>query len=288
MNVFFPKCTMAIEYANKTKGVGCFYSEINDANENIHIHECCEILFCVSGGKTLFIDDRIYDVEAGDVFVLNQFEAHKITYSGSGFFKRYIMQIHPGFLYNSSTPETDLSSCFKIRGDNISHKLPLSEEERVKLQHIFNKLMSKSSFGDDVLKNIALIEVITNVNKLFFEKNKDYTYHSDYKNKTIVSAINYINANFSSPLSLEIVAKNSFVSVNELCKLFKMHTGITVKKYILSRRITEAKKLLSNGESVSATAEKCGFLDYANFIRTFKQTVGTPPGQYKKTLSDEP
>ena len=82
--------------------------------------------------------------------------------------------------------------------------------------------------------------------------------------------------------SLEIVAKNCFVSVNELCRLFKKHMGTTVNKYITSRRITEAKKLLKNGVSVSFAAEKCGFMDYASFIRSFKRAVGVPPGQYKK------
>ena len=282
MDVLFTKCSKAIEHANKTRGIGCFYSEINDANENIHIHECCEILFCISGGKAFFIDDRIYDVDDGDIFVLNQFEAHKITYSGKGDFKRYVMQIHPGFLFDASTSKTDLSACFSIRGDNISHKISLSDDEQTKMLHIFNKLSLNSDFGDDILKNIAAIEFIANVNKLFFEKNREYNYHLDYENKTIVSALKFINENFSKPLSLEIVAKNCFISVNELCRLFRNHIGTTVTKYIVSKRISEAKKLLQKGESVSSTAEKCGFMDYASFIRTFKKSVGVPPGKYKK------
>lgn len=282
MKVLFSKCTEAIERANTTKTYGCFYSEKNDANENIHLHECCEILFCLSGGKTFFIDERIYDVEDGDIFVLNQFESHKITSAPGKVFKRYVMQINPAFLYASSTSETDLSRCFSIRSDNISHKISTLGEETEKMRHIFRKLAAENEYGDDVLKNIAAIEFIANVNKYFSEKNKGYTYHSDYENKTIVKAINYINENFGGELSLEIVAKNCFVSVNELCRLFKKHMGTTVNKYITSRRITEAKKLLKNGVSVSFAAEKCGFMDYASFIRSFKRAVGVPPGQYKK------
>ncbi len=281
MEVLFSKCTKAIEKANETKTFGCFYSEKNDANENIHLHECCEILFCISGGKTFFIDDRIYDVDDGDVFVLNQFEAHKITSDTERVFKRYVMEIHPEYLYASSTAETDLSRCFTVRGNNVSHKLSLSESEAEKMKHIFGKMSAEASFGDDVLKNIAALEILAMVNRHFAEKNKHYTYHSDYENKTIEKALKYINENFSEKLSLEIVSKNCFVSINELCRLFKKHMGTTVTKYILSRRMTEAKKLLKSGESVSSSAEKCGFTDYASFIRAFKRTVGVSPGQYK-------
>ena len=282
MDALFTKCDMAIDRANTTKTFGCFYSKNHDANVNIHIHECCEILFCISGGKTFFIDERIYDMEDMDIFVLNQYEMHKIISNPDFEFERYVMQIHPAFLYESSSSETDLSRCFNIRGDNVSHKLSLSPEEGEKMKHIFRKMSSNSGYGDDILKNIAAVEILTIVNRHFAEKNKHYTYRSDYENKTIVKVFKYINDNFSKELTLDIVAKNCFITVNELCRLFKKHTGTTVTKYILSRRITEAKKLLKNGESVSLVAEKCGFSDYASFIRSFKRTVGVPPGKYKK------
>ena len=282
MEVFFPKGTYAIQRANESKSYGCFYSEKNDANENIHMHECCEILFCISGGKTFFIDDRIYEVEDGDIFVLNQFEAHKITSEPAHEFKRYVMQIHPAFLYEASSSETDLSRCFSVRGDNVSHRISLLAEEAEKIENLFKKMSVDHGFGDDILKNNAAVEILTLVNRHFIDKNRRYTYHSDYENETIVRVFKFINESFSESLSLEIVAKNCFISINELCRLFKKHTGTTVTKYILSRRITEAKKLLKSGESVSAAAEKCGFCDYASFIRAFKRAVGTSPGKYKK------
>ena len=83
-------------------------------------------------------------------------------------------------------------------------------------------------------------------------------------------------------LTLEILAKNAFVSVNQLCKLFKTTFGTSVAKYIMAKRISEAKKLLAQGKSVAETAPACGFTDYANFIRVFKKFVGISPGKYHK------
>ena len=57
--------------------------------------------------------------------------------------------------------------------------------------------------------------------------------------------------------------------------------GTTATKYITSKRITEAKKHLLEGKSVTDAAFLCGFNDYANFIRLFKIAVGIPLGKYK-------
>lgn len=287
MQILFSKCNEAIETANKTKGFGCFYSEKNDANGNIHLHNCCEILFCMSGGKTFFIDERIYDVDDGDVFVLNQFEAHKITTDSEKQFKRFVMQIDPLFLYSASTNETDLSSCFYMRGSNVAHKIHTDAEEYEKLCRICEKLKTDYEYGDDIFKNLAALEFVATVNRLFAINNKDYTYHLKYENKTMVKAIKFINDNFSRDISLEAIAKESFVSVSELCRLFRKHMGTTVNKYIISRRMTEAKKLLKTGNSISDTSERCGFADYTSFIRSFKNVVGVTPGQYKKELKLE-
>lgn len=282
MSFIFSKCSKAIEEAIATKGVGCFYSNNYDPDENIHIHECCELLFCISGGKSFFIDDRIYEVNDGDIFVLNPFEAHKITYSDGNIFQRYVLQIHPEFLYSISTPKTNLVSCFYMRGDNISHKISLSESEKEEMIKNFKELETEETYADDIKKRMTIINIIITVNMLFLKQNSEHSYHTGYDNKAILSILDYINQNLSEPLTLELIAKSSFISVNELCRLFKKHMGTTVNNYITSKRITEAKKFLNKGLSVSETAERCGFADYANFIRVFKNAVGVPPGKYKK------
>lgn len=281
MQVLFSTCSEAIEHSAKTKRYGCFYSDSGDIGIDIHLHECCEILFCLSGGKTFFIDERIYDVEDGDIFVINPFEAHKITTDPDKPFVRFVMQVNSSFLYSESTAETDLARCFNMRGEKISHKIATRGEETEKMCHIFRKLMTEYEYADDLLKNLAAVEFIVNVNKYFSEKNREYTYHSDCNNQIIMSAIKCINENLGEKISLDSVAKSCFVSVNELCRLFKQHMGTTVNKYITSRRMTEAKKLLKSGLSVGSAAEKCGFTDYTGFIRAFKRTVGMSPGRYK-------
>ena len=283
MNVVFSKCSEAISCANANKGFGVFYSTATSGNSNIHIHDCCEIFFCIEGIGNIFIDEKIYTLNKGDLFVINQFEAHKISPDSTKNFERHSLHIHPSFIYGSSSAETDLSQCFTIRGEKISHKTNLCGENYNIILNLFKKLSRTYGFGDDIIKTLAATEIITHTNNFFKTQNKEFSYHSSVENKTVNIAINYINQNFSSHLNLDLVAKKSLVSVNELCRLFKKHLGTTVSKYIMSKRISEAKKMLKNGSSVLQTAEECGFTDYTSFIRAFSRAVGVAPGKYKKS-----
>ena len=91
------------------------------------------------------------------------------------------------------------------------------------------------------------------------------------------------NKNYSENITLESVARASYLSVNQLCRLFSEHCGTTVAKYITSKRITEAKKMLAAGKNVTEVAMLCGFGDYSGFIRVFKKNVGVTPGKYRSS-----
>lgn len=277
MSYMFEHCHEAVEYATTNKSFGFNYSDIQKPDQNIHIHNSCEVLYCIEGGQNFLINDKVYDAEDGDLFVINQFEAHKITSDSSKKFRRYIMQVHPEFLYSNSSNKTDLSQCFYKRGKFSSNKVRLTDSQRAKFMECMNRLCKENEFGDDILKKVIAIEVLILINSAFSSNASSESYES---NASIKAAIAYINKNFSQHLSLEIIARNSYVSVNQLCRLFNRYCGTTVARYIASCRIAEAKKLLSAGKSVTDTAILCGFEDYANFIRVFKKHVGITPGKY--------
>jgi len=285
MKYYFDSCEGAIQNAITGKQFGMYYSKANHTNTDIHTHNTCELLFCITGGETFLIADKLYEVNDGDLFVINQFEAHKITNDPSAKrYERFVVEINPEFLHSCSTEETDLSRCFYSRTSDTSHRISLSPKQARMLYKLFSRIKNDNCFGADVLNQSALIQILVHVNNMFSENHSQESEDSDASsNELILKIMAYINSNYNkdnSLLSLEAISKNTFVSHNQLCRIFKEYTGTTVSKYILSRKISEAKKLLARGESVAKTAEACGFSNYANFIRVFKKSVGIPPGKY--------
>lgn len=282
MKIFFDKCTDAVAAAAQNKTYGIFRSTENTPNYNVHTHDCCEILFCLSGGKNFLIDNKVYEVNDNDIFILNQFEAHKITLKNDCPVNRYVVQIHPEFLFLSSSTDTNLAQCFYMRENNISNRISLSDDDKEYILGIFKSIEQNYSFGDDIMKRTFITQLLVFLNEKFITFHGSYS-SMQFKSEPLKNAILYINEHIADRLTLEEIAKNSYISVNQLCKLFKTHLGTTVLKYINAKRISEAKKLLKSGCNVSDTAFMCGFRDYSNFIRSFTASVGISPGKYART-----
>lgn len=226
------------------------------------------------------IDGKVYDVNNGDLFYMNQFEAHKITFLPDSEIERYILQVHPEFMLAFSTEKTNLSGCF-YRKDKYN-KISLDKENLSFFIKIFSALEDNYDFADDVVKQSLALLLLAKLNELSSGSGgENIFFHTD---KSLKIAMEYIDNNFKDNITLDTVARKTYVSVTQLCRLFKNNLGTTPSKYITSKRISEAKKMLRRGFSVSDTAYECGFNDYSNFIRTFSSHVGISPGKYAKTF----
>ncbi len=284
MKVVFDKCSNALDYANKTKSFGLFYSTENSLNPNIHTHECCEILLLKEGGSSFLIDGKVYDATDGSLFFMNQYEAHKITFCAEKNIERWVLQIHPEFMINHSTNNTNIAKCFYMKQSN---KIQLDDKDFARITECFEGLSKEYEFADDIIKQNLVIKLLVDLNILTQNNDASYESASNSYPSSLKLAIDYINSNFQNDITLSDIAKNSYISVNHLCRLFKDFLGTTASKYIISKRISEAKKYLKQGKSVAETMEKCGFNDYSNFIRTFSRKVGVSPGKYHKTYMSE-
>ena len=102
-----------------------------------------------------------------------------------------------------------------------------------------------------------------------------------------LSAINkaelYVLNNFRNELKLEDVANEVALAPTYFSRLFKAEKGINFKVYLNNMRFEYAKKLLEYTDmTVLQICTECGFNDYPNFIRRFKQHTGFYPVQYRE------
>ena len=105
-----------------------------------------------------------------------------------------------------------------------------------------------------------------------------YTSQDAKKVTQITPVINYIDANYDKPISLDEVARISHLSTSRLAHVFKEQTGITIIDYLTSVRIERAKQLLlATSQSCTEICFQVGYNNQSYFTRTFKAIVGMPP-----------
>ncbi len=98
--------------------------------------------------------------------------------------------------------------------------------------------------------------------------------------------LDFIDRNFASPLTNEVIADHARISRPYLFTLFRKHFGETPHHYILKRRNNQAKLLLSGGDlPIKEIAAACGFESIEVFYRQFRRQNGLTPGEYRAKYS---
>ncbi|MDU4889243.1 MAG: helix-turn-helix transcriptional regulator [Clostridium sp.] len=99
----------------------------------------------------------------------------------------------------------------------------------------------------------------------------------------IRKAINYINLNLNSNLTLSFIANNIVINPNYLSSKFNKEVHESIASFINRRRIEESLKLMKNASlSITAISEQVGFNDVNYFSKVFKKLLGVSPSEYRK------
>lgn len=98
------------------------------------------------------------------------------------------------------------------------------------------------------------------------------------------NAVDYIEKNLDSPISLTDVSKAAFSSLSYLHRIFYFMTGYTVKEYIRKRRLSRATyQLHCTKLPITQIALSAGYENPETFTRAFKQQLGVNPRAFRKT-----
>lgn len=273
-------CKIAIESCLETKTFAIAHLYKEEKAMDMHIHDCYELYYSISGGKQFLIDNKFYSIAPGDVFLINQYESHKLTQIDSMVHERIVLSIHPDFLKELSTASTNLDYCFSQRTAQFSHKISLSKEQQKRFLYFINKITSAEGYAHDITERAAFMELMVMLNMLSSDNEEESTAPEYKYNHQVDDILIYINQNITQNITVARLSEHFYLSESYICRIFKSATGTTINKYITARRISIAKSLLNDGSSVMDAFEKSGFTDYSNFFKAFTKAVGVSPKKY--------
>lgn len=259
-------------------------------NPDFHIHSFCEVYLLLNGEMDFFIADSRFRISPGTLIVINDYEIHKAVLVSGEEYKRCYIHIPPRYFQKFSSSVTDLSRCFYSRPPGKNNVFLLTpEQNRLFLGQLqrMTQLRLTRPFGYDLLIESCLIQILVMVSSLFSSGNTALIGSGPSYSAPVAQAVSYLSEHLGDALSLDQLSAACALEKHYLCRLFKKETGITPFRFLLLKRISLAKLLLSQGSSVTDACYRAGFQDYNNFITTFKKMTGVTPRQYRTQLLNE-
>jgi len=252
--------------------------------KDYHYHTFDKVVVFISGKVNYLIEGITYPLQPWDMLLISHHTLHKAYIDKGKTYERIILYISPDFIAENGTENTDLLGCFKNAENDRFYLLRPGFEARAEMEKTLSRLekeMKSDKFGADVAAKGAVLEFLVELNRFSAIKETEKDRPAVQYDPKIANIITYINDNLSSDLSVENLAKMSFISKYHFMRKFKDLTGYTVHNYILQRRLIHASDLIKGGMTAGDAAAECGFNDYSTFQRAFKKMFGTTPAKSK-------
>ena len=97
----------------------------------------------------------------------------------------------------------------------------------------------------------------------------------------LTKALEYINNNLYTIKSIEEISRELFITEAYFFKLFKNQLKISPKKYINTKRLLHAQKLIRRGKNPTDVYAECGFETYVGFYKQYVKAFGYAPSEEK-------
>lgn len=98
----------------------------------------------------------------------------------------------------------------------------------------------------------------------------------------IVSAINYIRKNLTSPLSLKEIAEHLHISREHLCRQFNREARMSLTDFIHKSKIEESCPLLASRKyTIGDIALTFGYSSPSHYTKIFDKLMGMPPKRWQ-------
>lgn len=247
---------------------------------NLHWHKEFEIIRVLSGKLSAYLNNERYELQEGDcLFVgggsLIRAEPENCVYDCVVFDLNMLKKGEGDALSRYPFPDVNgkVSICGYLSRD---HRCIYDTVDRLmkclKEQRDFYELAVYSMLYE-LFYRLYKEGYIKRVNEV--PQNK--------KLRKISSILEWINNNYTSDISLEVLSNIHSISEKYLCRIFKEYTSKTITEYISELRIENAcLEITKGGKSVTDAAFNSGFNDLSYFCKVFKRHTHLTPKEYKK------
>ena len=244
------------------------HSFLPPQDSQINNHDIFEMIFIKRGDLSYMIEGKLYKPAKNTLIITPPLQNHSFSFESDEAYERY----------NILFDEKKLPAC-------LFDKLPTESmvihfESNTLVSDLFKKMdYYCENFANDDLELLLthlITEVLYNVSLTSDSLIQNDRYTS---NPIVQAALTYIHNHLNTPINVNDICEELYISKSHLHHLFMEYLNITPQKYILSKKLSVAQRELRAGRKATDVYTDCGFSDYSTFFRAYKNFFGYAPSE---------
>lgn len=259
-------------------------SLIKNGEISEHIQHCDEITYVVSGRATVYYDDKCLELSKGQIHYIKQGPNHRIVADSEQNFHYFCI----GFVPNADEVST------RVFFDTISNMQDFVLEDEGNIQALFNLLINEFYMRDEesnVMIQCYFCQMLILLYRILNGKSKEKLskVNTSTSNNAVYQTLKYIDKHYIKLTSVKEIAKTLSYSEYYLSHAFKEKMDMTIKDYLLQKKIMIAAELLkTSAMSISDIAEQLHFSSLHSFGVAFKRYMNMSASEFRKKLFRKP
>jgi len=267
------------------------YTHVN-WNPRWHYHKELEFLYMQEGSMEIRVQDQLYRLDPGDVFVVGSMQPHITRKTDENKLAYLVLHfdLQPYFdpallMHFRYFSEIDRPLC------SLNGQIKQKEEMRAELTRtillLFQELERKS-IGYEIAASLQVRQLL-----LTLLRHDDSFRHAavPYEQANAPSlrpVLDYVNLRLSEKIQMSEVSAMMNMSYHYFSKYFKKVMGLSFVDYINVQRIRKAERLLLTEDiGITEISERIGIANTAHFYELFKRINRCTPREYMRRLVPE-
>lgn len=250
----------------------------------LHWHKNMEIMQLFSGTAEITIGAETFLGSAGDIFIINQEELHRIV--SNDLTLSYGTFIFP--LESLSFAANDNAQAYlePLIRNTMRFPVRITDPEQVEtISGILTQILrtiEQKEIGYELAIKVYLLQLISEL----IRRRQLITVQQSpsQKSERLKQILEYIRKNYATQLTITAMADAFHMSEKYFSRYFRGATGQNFTAYLNTVRIEQACTLLRETDrTVLEIAFECGYENVSYFNRVFRSQMGVSPLRYRST-----
>lgn len=242
-----------------------FFYKSEEVSEKLlwenHCHTYFEMIFVVEGDISIVIEGRALRLTDGMAVFIPPLFYHSVTANAKGKYERVTVSFEEKDIYKEIKKEfiSSLASPLPFEPKNAENLKKICKEENRFFAPLAEGIMTENFYTLLDAKNTPDEEI----------------------NNDLLKILDYLDSHLFEKITLDDIAKHLCISKSSLCHLFKDKMKVSLKQYIIDKKLALSVKMIEEGELPTTVALKLGYTSYSNFYRIYKSRFFSSPKKKK-------